>query len=92
MGIGLSILVGAVGAILRYAVTAPANQHGFNIHTGGIILMIAGGIGLLLSMLFWSSFSPYGRRDSSSRSEEVVIQDGHEQGRVVRETRDHVAL
>jgi hypothetical protein len=92
MGIGLSILVGAVGAILRYAVTAPANQHGFNIHTGGVILMIAGGVGLLLSILFWSSFSPYGRRDqSSSRSEEIVTQDGHEQGRVVRETRDHVA-
>ena len=91
MGIGISIFVGAVGAILRYAVTAPANQHGFNIHTGGVILMIAGAVGLLLSMLFWSSFSPYGRRDrSSSRTEETIIQNGHEQGRVVRETRDHV--
>lgn len=92
MGIGLSIFVGVVGAILRYAVTASANQHGFNIHTVGMILMIGGGVGLLLSMLFWSSFAPFGRRDqSSSRSEEIVTQDGHEQGRVVRETRDHVA-
>ena len=92
MGIGISILVGAVGAILRYAVTAPTNQHGFNIHTGGVILMIAGGIGLLLSILFFSSFAPFGRRDqSSSRREEVVTQDGHQQGRVVSETRDHVA-
>jgi hypothetical protein len=92
MGIGISIFVGAAGAVLRYAVTAPTNQHGFNIHTGGVILMVAGAVGLLLSMLFWSSFAPFGRRDqSSSRSEETITQDGHEQGRVVRETRDHVA-
>lgn len=91
MGIGISIFVGAVGAVLRYAVTAPTNQHGFNIHTGGVILMIAGAIGLLLSMLFWSSFSPYGSRgQSSSRSEETITEDGHEKGRVVRETRDRV--
>jgi hypothetical protein len=92
MGIGISILVGAVGAILRYAVTAPINQHGFNIHTGGVILMTVGAVGLLLSMLFWSSFAPFGRRaQSSSRREEVVTQDGHEQERVVRERRDDVA-
>ncbi|MGZ6557396.1 MAG: hypothetical protein ACXVEY_11200 [Actinomycetota bacterium] len=92
MGIGISIFVGAVGAILRYAVTAPANQHGFNIHTGGVILMIVGAVGLVLSMLFWSPFAPFGRRDrSSSRSEETITQDGHEQGHVIRETRDHVA-
>jgi len=92
MGIGISIFVGAVGAILRYAVTAPANQHGFNIHTGGIILMIVGGLGLVLSMLFWSPFAPFGRRDqSSSVSEETITQNGHEQGHVIRETRDHVA-
>lgn len=91
MGIGISILVGAVGAILRYAVTGPENQQGFNIHTGGVILMIVGAVGLLLSMLFWSSFSPYGNRGrSSSRSEETITEDGHEMGRVVRETRDHV--
>jgi len=92
MGIGISILVGAAGAILRYAVTASKNQHGFNIHTGGVILMVAGGIGLLLSILFWSSFAPFGRRDeSTSRREEIVTQNGHEQGRVISETRDHVA-
>jgi hypothetical protein len=91
MGIGISILVGAVGAILRYAVTGPVIQQGFNIHTGGIILMFAGGVGLLLSMLFWSSFAPFRREQSTSRREEVVTQDGHEQGRVVRETRDQIA-
>ena len=89
-GIGISIFVGAVGAVLRYAVTAPVK--GFDIHTGGVILMFVGGVGLLVSMLFWSSFAPFGRRNqSSSRREEIVTQDGHEQGRVVRETREHVA-
>ena len=92
MGIVVSILVGAAGAILRYAVTGPANQQGFNIHTAGVILMIVGAIGLVLSMLFWSSFGPFGRRDqSTSRREEITTQDGREQGRVIHETRNHVA-
>ena len=90
MGMGISVFVGAVGAILRYAVTAPVNQHGFDIHTGGVILMIVGALGLLLSALFWSSFAPFNRRESRSRRVETVTQDGHEQGRVVSETRDHV--
>lgn len=89
-GIGISIFVAAVGAILRYAVTAPV--EGFDIHAAGVILMFVGGIGLLLSMLFWSSFAPFSRRNRShSRREEIVTQDGHEQGRVVRETRENVA-
>ena len=92
MGIGISIFVGTVGAILRYATTGSANQSGFDIHTGGVILMFVGGLGLLLSILFWSSFAPFGRRDqSSSRREEITTQDGHEQGRVIHETRDHIA-
>lgn len=93
MGMGLSILVGAVGAILRYAVTAPVSQHGFDIHTGGVILMVVGGVGMLLSMLFWSSFAPFGRRaQSTSVREEIITEDGVEQGRVIRETtRDQVA-
>lgn len=91
MGIGLSILAIAVGAILRYALTMSANQQGFDLHTGGVILMFVGALGLVLSMLFWSSFSPMRRASSITRREEVVTEDGHEQGRVVRETRDQTA-
>jgi hypothetical protein len=88
MAIVFSIIVGAIGAILRYAMTAPANQHGFNIHTAGMILMLAGGVGLVLSLLFWSSFAPLGRRDQSiSRREETITPEG----RVVNETKDHLA-
>jgi len=50
MGIGTSLLLIAVGAILRFAVTTHAS--GFSIHTAGVILMIIGGIGLLLSLLW----------------------------------------
>ena len=89
-GVVISLLIGAVGAMLRYAVTV-TTQHGFNIHTAGIILMIVGGVGLLLSLLFWASFSPFGRRGSISRTEETVSQNGQEQGHIVRETRDNIA-
>jgi sulfite exporter TauE/SafE len=50
MGIGTSLLLIAVGAILRFAVTATTSS--VNIHTVGLILMIVGAIGLLIS-LFW---------------------------------------
>jgi uncharacterized membrane protein len=50
MGIGTSLFLIAAGAILRFAVTATA--HGVNINTIGVILMIVGGIGLLITM-FW---------------------------------------
>jgi len=61
MGIGVSIILLAVGAILDFAVTARAD--GVNLQTVGVILMIVGAIGLLFSLLFWSSFSPYRRDD-----------------------------
>jgi hypothetical protein len=56
MTIGTSIFLIAVGAILRYAVTATVS--GIDITTVGLILMIAGGAGLVLSLLytaFWSA-------------------------------------
>jgi hypothetical protein len=50
MGIGTSIFLIAVGAILKYAVTADVS--GVDINTVGVILMVAGVVGLLVS-LFW---------------------------------------
>jgi len=68
MGIGVSIFLVAVGAILAFAVDV--QTRGFNVNTVGIILMIVGGIGLLLSLLFWSSM-PWSRR------EDTVVHDVH---------------
>jgi hypothetical protein len=87
-GIGVSVFIGAVGAILRYAVTATA--QGFNIHTTGVILMFVAGVGILLSLLFWTSVSPWarGNRASNSRRVETTSVDGVESARVVSETHD----
>jgi hypothetical protein len=54
MGIGTSLVIFAVGAVLRFAVSVTTT--GFNVHAVGIILMIVGGIGFLLSLAFWSSW------------------------------------
>jgi hypothetical protein len=61
MGIGISIFMLAIGAILTFAVEFETS--GIDINAVGVILMIVGAIGLLLSLMFWSSFSPYGRRE-----------------------------
>jgi uncharacterized protein DUF6458 len=63
MSTGVSIFLIAVGAILTFAVERQAD--GINIDAVGIILMIVGAIGLVVSLLFWSSWGPYnttGRR------------------------------
>jgi hypothetical protein len=55
--LGGSLFLIAVGAILKYAVTAEA--EGFDINTIGVILMIVGVLGLLLSFFLEQ---PYGFR------------------------------
>ncbi|MDQ6783366.1 MAG: hypothetical protein M3063_07985 [Actinomycetota bacterium] len=55
---GTSLFLIAVGAILDFAVTATAK--GFNINRIGLILMIVGIIGLVLSLLFWRSWGGVG--------------------------------
>ena len=55
MTIGGSIFLIAVGAILNFAVTATV--AGIDIQTVGVILMIAGGVGLVLGLIFMASAS-----------------------------------
>jgi hypothetical protein len=54
MGIGVSLILIAAGAILTWAVNATVS--GLSIHTIGVILMVVGVVGLLLSLMFWSSW------------------------------------
>ncbi len=54
MGIGASLILIAAGAILTWAVNAQV--AGINLTAIGVILMLVGVIGLILSMLFWSSW------------------------------------
>jgi membrane protein implicated in regulation of membrane protease activity len=56
MSIGGSVFLIAVGAILRYAVTATVS--GISIQTIGLILMLAGVLGLVLSLIFLFAWRP----------------------------------
>jgi hypothetical protein len=60
MGIGVSLLLIAAGAIMAFAVHVTGN--GFNVHTVGIILLVVGAIGALISLIFWSSWGGFGGR------------------------------
>jgi sulfite exporter TauE/SafE len=71
MGIGTSILLIAVGAILRFAVHV--STSGFSIHTVGLILMIVGVIGLLISLFAASLWRDRGAgRTTVVREREVL--------------------
>jgi hypothetical protein len=50
-GLVASIIAFAVGAILDYAVTVSPDQHGFNVNKVGVILMIVGAVGAVLSLI-----------------------------------------
>jgi hypothetical protein len=52
VGIGASIFIIAAGAIMTFAVETDSS-NGFNINNAGVILMVVGLIGLLLTMVIW---------------------------------------
>jgi hypothetical protein len=61
MGIGVGLLLIAVGAILTWAVTA--DVQGIDIQVVGVILMIVGLVGILLDVIWWHSWrGPMGYR------------------------------
>lgn len=65
MGLGIGLILAAVGAVLAFAVDATVS--GVNIHTVGWILLIVGIVGILLSLVFWSSWAGpgyYSRRST----------------------------
>lgn len=69
MGMGVSLILIAIGAILVWAVNTDA--EGFNINAIGWILLVVGAVGALVSLLFWSSWASAGTR----RRETVVRED-----------------
>ena len=79
MGIGTSIVVFAAGAIMRFAVTVTSTS--FNIRTVGVILMIVGAVGFVLSLVFWSSWGGVGgyRRDRTVVGADGMERREHEQ-------------
>lgn len=73
-GLVASIIAFTVGAVLDFALTVSPDQHGFNVHTVGIILMIVGAVGAVLSLI--------GILGSGMRRHRTVVDDGR--GNVLR--------
>ncbi len=69
MGISTSLVLIAAGAILKWAVSATVS--GVNLHTVGVVLMIVGAVGLVLSLIFWSSWGGFGGRSATT----TVVRD-----------------
>jgi hypothetical protein len=70
MGISVSLIFIAAGAILKWAVTATTS--GINLGTVGVVLMVVGAVGLVLSLIFWSSWGGFGARTATSTT---VVRD-----------------
>ena len=71
MGLGVSLILIAVGAILTWAVDVTAS--GVNVHAIGVILLIVGLVGGILSMIFWSSWAGPGY---FTRRRTTIVDDG----------------
>lgn len=70
MGISMSLLLAAAGAVLIWAVDATVS--GLNIDTLGVILLVVGAIGFAASLAFWSSWGGFGGRDGAVVRERTV--------------------
>jgi hypothetical protein len=73
MELGTSLFLIAVGAILRFAVTV--TTKGFNLHTVGLILMIIGAAGLLISIFWMTVWADRRRRVTTVGRSEVPVRD-----------------
>lgn len=70
MGVGISLILIAVGAILTWAVSIVVS--GVNLHAVGVILLIVGALGLAISLAFWSTWGarmPGGSRRTTTVDE-----------------------
>jgi hypothetical protein len=71
MGLGVSLILIAVGAVLAWAIHV--DTSGFNVNTIGYILLVVGAIGVLLSLVFWSSWAGPGYY--TARRRRVIEED-----------------
>lgn len=78
MGIGISIFLIAVGAILAFGVDVAV--QGLDLTTVGVILMLVGGIGLFADLLIFGGndrrFGMGGRRTTVVRRDPRVVASG----------------
>jgi hypothetical protein len=72
MGIGVSLLLMAAGAILIWAVNVTVS--GLELQTIGWILLAVGAVGALLSLIFWSTWGGIGG-PADGRGRRTVVRD-----------------
>jgi Zn-dependent protease with chaperone function len=68
MTIGAAIVLCAIGAVMKWAVTAHVN--GFDIQTAGTVVLVVGIVGLVLAILHqftWSRRAAYPYDDAARR-------------------------
>ena len=63
MGVSLSLILAAAGAVLIWAVSKTVS--GVNLQTVGVILLVVGIVGFATSLFFWSSWGGFGRAAGS---------------------------
>jgi hypothetical protein len=77
MGLGLGIILIAVGAILAWAVNVSTTS--FDINSAGYILLGVGGFAVLVSLVFWSSWAGPGyftrRTDEPTRTRRTIVEE-----------------
>jgi hypothetical protein len=73
MGVSVSLILIAAGAILTWAVTASVS--GLDINVVGVILMVVGIVGLLLSLVYWSSWGGFGGAREPVVRDRIVERD-----------------
>jgi hypothetical protein len=73
MGLGTSLVLVAIGAILEFAIRV--STPGFNIHTVGMVLMVVGVLGLLVSLVFWNSWGGFGNGAARAGTRRRVVEE-----------------
>jgi hypothetical protein len=71
MGFGVSLVMTAAGAILIWAVEVSSTA--VNVHAVGWVLFVIGLVGMVLSLMFWSSWGGPGAFTSGRRT---IVDDG----------------
>lgn len=57
MGLVVSMIMITVGAVMRFAVSA--TTEGIDVHMVGVILMLVGIVGAIMSIVFWASWGGF---------------------------------
>ena len=73
MGLGTSLVLIAIGAILEFAIRV--STLGFNIHTVGVVLMVVGVLGPLVSLVFWNSWGGFGNGAARTGTRRRVVEE-----------------